>query len=46
MVVTRHVLVGLAGLATAFASWDNYPSLKVRNSGVPVGQFKNVSGST
>lgn len=36
-------LIALATASTAFAA-GSYPSLQVRNAGVPVGQFKNVSG--
>ncbi|KAF1845916.1 alpha/beta-hydrolase [Cucurbitaria berberidis CBS 394.84] len=39
----RNVLVGLASIGSALAA-GSYPSLKVRNAGVPVGQLKNVSG--
>jgi hypothetical protein len=44
MVFTKQVLTSLATIGSAIAA-SSYPSLKVRNAGVPVGQLKNVSGS-
>jgi hypothetical protein len=44
MISTRQILASLATIGSAIAA-SSYPSLKVRNEGVPVGQLKNISGS-
>jgi hypothetical protein len=44
MVATNQLLVSLATVSTAMAAVP-YPPLQVRNDGVPVGAFKNISGS-
>jgi hypothetical protein len=44
MVATTQLLASLATVSSAIAAIP-YPSLQVRNEGVPVGQFKNISGS-
>ncbi|CAO2649076.1 Nn.00g100250.m01.CDS01 [Neocucurbitaria sp. VM-36] len=43
MLMLQNFLLAFATLGSALAA-GSYPSLKVRNAGVPVGQFKNVSG--
>lgn len=43
MISTRQVLASLWTVSTAFAA-SSYPSLKVRNAGVPAGKMLNVSG--
>jgi hypothetical protein len=44
MVATNQLLASLATVFTAMAAVP-YPPLQVRNDGVPVGEFKNISGS-
>jgi hypothetical protein len=44
MVATTQLLASLATVSSVIAAIP-YPSLQVRNEGVPVGQFKNISGS-
>jgi len=43
MVSTRTILSSLATIGAAIAA-SSYPSLKVRNAGVPVGRMHNISG--
>jgi dienelactone hydrolase len=45
MVSAHQLVLGLASLSTAFAAYT-FPPYQVRNVGEPVGQIKNISGST